>query len=43
MFVICTALLTEVLQMLLAAPFIEIEEKQKITMASICHGKKEVL
>ena len=42
LFVIYTALQTKVLKMLLTVPFIEIREKQKITMASIC-DKKEVL
>ena len=42
LFVIYTALQTEVLQMLLAVPFIEIRGKQKITMASI-FDKKEIL
>ena len=42
LFVIYTALKREVLQMLLAVPFIEIGGKQKITIASIC-DKKETL
>ena len=42
LFVIYTALETEVLQMLLAVPFIEMGGKQKITIASIC-DKKETL
>ena len=42
LFVIYTALWTEVVQILLAAPFIEIDGKQKITMASVC-DKKEIL
>ena len=42
LFVIYTALWAEVLQMLLAFPFIEIGGKQKITIASIC-DKKEIL
>ena len=42
LFVIFTALLTDVLQMLLAVPFIEIGGKQKIIIASIC-DKKEIL
>ena len=43
LFVIYTALYkTDVLQMLLTVPFIEIGGKQKITMASIC-DKKEIL
>ena len=42
LFVIYTALKSEVLQMLLAFPFKEIGGKQKITMASI-RDEKEIL
>ena len=40
LFVIYTALKTEVLQMLLAIPFIQIGGKQTITIASICDEKE---
>ena len=33
---------TKVLQMLLAVPFVEIGEKQKITIASICDKKENL-
>ena len=42
LFVIYTSLSTEVLQMLLAVPFLEIGGKQKITISNIC-DKKETL